>query len=251
MSTAPIRPLRSMVPLAAGAALVLAAAVIQPVAAAGADLVLIEPPVLVRRFPDGFCPLPITLTFISSGNFATFHAEANIYAYSSFLPPAYTQMGIDNVALVPTATHALYSAPIQYVACNSVNALKFQDIPAGTVPLIETFESGTPNWDLQNGAYHDATRSAPLVPPVFAPFTPGAKCLGLGVETTPSPDARARTSITVGGLTEGVSYTLSFWWIASGPAMAAEDAKLWLKVTGPDPTAARRSSWGTLKIRYH
>lgn len=243
MTRYPVSLLRLLVSAAAGATLVLAAAVTLPVETA-ADVVLIEPPVLIRKFPEGICPLPILMTFTASGTSATLHAEANVYAGQT---NDYTRTAIDNIALVPTATLLAHMDFLGVGFCTPDTILKFQELPAGTVPLVETFESGAPGWDLTQGAYLDATRSAPLVPS----FSAGTKCLGLGLDnTTPAPNVFARTSITVTGLTAGVSYTVSGWWHVESAAIATDDSRLWLKVTGPDPTPAQGRTWGTLKTLY-
>lgn len=239
-----------------GATLVVLAAGYHPTAAGATDIELLPPTPLVRKFPESPCPLPITLQFTATGSYATFHAEANVYVAS---PDSliYTGQALDNVALVPTAVHQAHYVPnVEYSACylsSPVDSLfEFDQVsPPGSVPLIETFESGAPSWDLANGAYHDTTRSAHLDPSnTTGPHVEGQACLGLGQRTaSPSLGDVGRTSITVNGLTAGVSYTISGWWLCGGGIFPGP-VTLTLKVTGPEPTATDRATWGMIKHRY-
>jgi hypothetical protein len=234
-------------------AAVVCAAAFATTAAFATDIVLIEVGPLIRKFPEGFCPLPISLTFTSQGTSCKFYAEANTYVDdgSSLV---YTRQAIDNVALVPTAVHNANSVANDgtyqfcYEDVSVPTVFLFDQVSPASVPMVETFEQGSGNWDLSEGAYYDNTRSAHSDPSSGNP-TAGVGCLGIGQETqSPSLNDFGRTSITIDGLTDGASYTLSGWWIV-GDGIFTGNATLKLKVTAESTPTAQRS-WGRLKITY-
>jgi hypothetical protein len=255
------RSLRLKTPRASfllAAFLAVAASPIQPVpAAAQGELVIIRP--LIRKFPEGYCPFPIEMEFTAPASTVTIHAIANTYVFSG-ATPIYTNQAIDNIFLT---THADYLAHLvpnndSYQFCYQdvqvPNIFLFDQLPGGTAKVAETFASNASNWDLSQGAYFDATRSADNDPsnPDAAPppHDNSGGCLGLGVENaSPSPADSARTSILVSGLTTGQHYNLTGWWIV-GDGIFTDKATLVIEVLGPGATPVTRRTWGRLKSQY-
>jgi hypothetical protein len=241
--------------------LLFAPALTPPRPAAAQDIILVPPP-FVRKFPVfQYCPLPIDLVFTPTSQSVTITWTANINGPIPD-PPfiAYAHQSIDNVTVVPAAVHAANQFPndpnsnSSYIVCysqaNVPSFFAFDQISPGSVPLYELFDSPPSGWDLGQGAYYDATRSADLDPTGAEPHTPGVGCLGLGLpQQSPSLSDTARTSVTVTGLTAGQSYVLSAWWRVDD-GVGNPGASLTVKITGPDTTPVTEKTWGWIKSRY-
>jgi len=242
--------------LLVAAVLALAASPIQPApAAAQGEIVIISGP-LIRKFPETPCPFPIELEFTAPASTVTIHAIANTYVFSGG-SPIYTHQGIDNIFLT---THADYLAHLvpntgSYQFCYQdvqvPNIFQFDQLPAGAAKVAEQFATNATNWDLSQGAYFDGTRSADNDPSNTGPtHNNSGGSLGLGIENaSPSPADTARTSILVSGLTTGVHYNLTGWWIV-GDGIFTDKATLVIKVLGPGAVPVTQKSWGRLKSLY-
>jgi hypothetical protein len=228
------------------------------------EIILVGVP-LVRKFPADWCPLPIALEFVSSGDHADIYVTANNYVFdgSEFF---HAHQSIDNMVVVRDSIYALpqyildnndTSSPFH--ACYTYGGLpftvpsifEFDLINPADAPLFELFESPPVGWDLTQGAYYQTPGSAPLNPsngtPVF-----GIGSLGLGqASPTPSLADSARTSIRVHGLIGSKAYVLTGWWIADASAINVPDqVSLTIKIIGPDLVPLAQKTWGNLKARY-
>jgi hypothetical protein len=224
---------------------------------AASDIVIADVPILVRKFPEGFCPLPVTVPFTPTSTTATIHFAADAYVLQNAVP-VYTEQAIDNIAVVPTTVHAshltannsfyefCYIPPVGQVA--QLFMIDANDL--GSVPLIERFASGASGWDLSQDCYFDISLSAygDLSVSPHTDNTGGSLRLGT-VKGSPSVPDVARTSYTLTGLTPGLSYTLSGFWRAVD-GIATDTVTLKIQVTEPESTPIRGGSWGSLKIHY-
>jgi len=228
-----------------------------------ADEIIVVSPPLVRKFPADWCPLPIALEFISTGDHADIYVTANNYVFdgSEFL---HAHQVIDNMVVVRDSIYALQ----QYILDNNdpsspfhscytsggttvPSIFKFDLISPADAPLFELFESPPVGWDLTQGAYYQTPGSAPLNPS-GDPLVLGIGSLGLGqISATPSLTDTARTSVRVSGLIGGKAYVLTGWWIADGSAINVLDqGSLTIKIIGPDLVPLAQKTWGNLKARY-
>jgi len=238
--------------------LVLAGLLLVAGPSAASDVVIADVPILVRKFPEGFCPLPVTVAFTPSSTTATIHFAADAYVLESAVP-VYTDQAIDNIAVVPSTVYAshLRANDSQYEFCyippvgQVAQLFKIDANDLGSVPLIEQFGSGAAGWDLSQDCSFDNSSSAynDLSASPHTDQTGG--CLRLGSEkVSPSVPDVARTSYTLTGLTPQLSYTLSGFWRAVG-GISSDTVTLKIQVTEPESTPVRGGSWGSLKILYH
>lgn len=229
---------------------------------AASDVVIVDVAPLVRKFPEGFCPLPISVPFTPSGTQVTIHFAADVYVPNSFGPePTYTDQAIDNIAVVPSAVHAAHSRANtgRYEGCylddsdpevdNAVPSIFMFDEGIGPVPLLDLFTSGAPGWDVSQDCFYDPGLSAHNNPSGSTPNSTGGS-LRLGtVKGTPTVPDIARTSFTLTGLTGGQGYVLSGWWHAIG-GIFFNQVKLKIQISEPESTPVNGGTWGSLKIRY-
>jgi hypothetical protein len=226
------------------------------------EIILVGVP-LLRKFPADWCPLPIAMQFISSGDHADIYVTANNYVFdgSEFF---HAHQAIDNMVVV---RDSIYALP-QYLRDNTLldspfhscytsggttvpSIFKFDLITPADAPLYELFESPPVGWDLTQGAYYQTPGSAPLNPSSDQPVA-GIGSLGLG-QTSPTPSLAdsARTSVRVNGLIGSKAYVLTGWWIADGSAINVTDqVSLTIKIIGPDLVPLAQKTWGNLKARY-
>jgi hypothetical protein len=225
------------------------------------EIVLVSPPML-RKFPADWCPLPIALEFISSGDHADIYVIANNYVFDGF-EFFHAHQVIDNMVVVRDSVYALNTRPNDesstYHGCYTANGMsfpvptifEFDLITPADAPLYELFESPPVGWDLTQGAYYQTPGSAPLNPSTNSPVF-GIGSLGLG-QTSPTPSLAdtARTSIRVQGLIGGKAYVLTGWWNADFSAINVPDqVSLTIKIIGPDLVPLAQKTWGNLKARY-
>ncbi len=248
-------------PIPAGVARAFAIAGFLLVAApCAADVVVIDVPLLVRKFPEGFCQLPVTVPFTPTGSQVTIHFAADVYVLvdqGSGPVPVYTDQSIDNVAVVPTTIHNAHSVDNNgdyancYLDAPVPKVFLFDDPGVGTVPLLEQFASAAPGWDVSQDCFFDNSRSADNDPSdTVGPHDQTGGSLRLGsIKANPSVPDIARTSRTVTGLTPGLSYTLSGWWHAIG-GIFTNQVTLKIRITEPESTPVNGGTWGSLKIRY-
>ena len=238
-----------------GAAFVALVSLPIPPSPAAAQDVIISPGPLVRKFPENYCPFPIELEFTATATTAIVHATANTYVFSGSTP-IYTNQAIDNIFVVAHADYTAHSVPNtgDYDSCylgeTVPTIFEFDQLSPGTAKLADTFPTTAALWDLSQGGYFDATRSADNDPSGTNPHDESGGCLGLGVENaSPSPADSARSSVMVSGLTPGQVYNVTGWWIVGG-GIFTDQASLTIKVTGPGATPAVQRTWGALKGRY-
>ncbi len=220
---------------------------------------LIDPTPITRKFPQGqFCTLPVELSFIANGPAATIAYEANVYTDDGAGGLLWTNQSIDNAVIATDTDYAAnFGPPPEFSSSQNCYIGDPQPTPyfyfnrAGLVlPLLERFDNdpGPRGWDLAQGAYFQDSNTGPRNPEADDDYTGGS--LGLGLESpNPSLADRARTSITVGGLTNGQRYFLTTWWDC-GNVVLNGATYLTIRITGSGATPLAQKSWGAVKRRY-
>lgn len=216
---------------------------------------LITPRTKDRKYPQGvFCPIPIEGTFTANGPSAIIRFSTNVFYYSQNQQGlVWTEQYLDNLSVAPLAVYQDHLGPPGsyssdcYFGETIPERFYFQDV-TGPLPLLETFDTGAPGWDVTQGAYWTNAVTAPSDPGTETDFG-GSGALGLGQNSaTPSASDSAVTSVVVSGLTSGQTYVVSGWWDVRD--MELDQIHLTLRIYGNGAVPIAQRSWGGLKRRY-
>jgi hypothetical protein len=223
---------------------------------------LIPPRNIDRKFPQFvFCGLPVDIAFVANGPTARIEFEGDVYAPTSN-PPfiQWANQAIDNVSVSSDADFtAHFGGPpsgVPWEFCYQgdpvpVSYFYFND--ATGLPLLEQFDDdpAARGWDVTQGAVFEADRTAVRDPEpsgTHNDFSGG--CLQIGQEVpSPTGNETGKTSITVSGLTAGVTYHVGAWWSVVN-FEDEESVRLTIRVFGDDTTPLSERSWGSIKARY-
>jgi FlgD Ig-like domain len=206
------------------------------------DLVPVR--VIVRKFPNGFCPIPdIGVQFTAISNKVTVEFSAN----TSYLGTP-VEIGLDNLCIADASQ--VTGNRGQCLNCESyandtggdpipVDMFLFDNFdPNGQViTWLEKFDTNPAGrgWDMTHGAVFSADTSADCG---GNPTGGSLKLVSVG----PCADSLARTSITVTGLIPGQSYYLTGFW--SAPNMTVSGSvHLKIRITDTGYNLSQ-SAWG-------
>jgi hypothetical protein len=221
---------------------------------------VIPPKVLTRKFPQNtFCALPVQISFTAPGTPVAVTFTAIQFVDDGSGQFVFTDQAIDNVTVATTAQVAANTDPpppfSQAENCyigdpEPVSYFHFNR-PGLTFDLLERFDDdpAARGWDLSQGGWFVAGRSAPRDVETVTDINGGSVVLGDG-SGTPGPGPTASASITVSGLSEGVSYDLCAWWSAGFVRFPHDVDYLTITITTVNGTPVAQRSWGGLKSQY-
>lgn len=224
---------------------------------------VIPPRVIVRQFPQGqFCALPVSISFIAPATPIKVTFTALQFAESGFAGLLWTNQAIDNVSIATTAqVVANTEAPSSGNSASCYdNATGTPDPPVAyfhfnraglTLNLLELFDSDpvARGWDLSDGAAFVNGRSAPRNVENDSDESFGCVVFGDGLGT-PVANQTKSASVSLAGLTEGVSYDLGAWWDANFVRFPFDTNYLTVTITTGNSTVVARKTWGALKRQY-
>jgi len=244
-------------PLLSAALLALACFAPQPVAAAED---LIEPKVLVRKFPQGqFCALPVSISFVAPLEPVTVTFTALQWVDDGSGTLQWTAQLLDNVTVAPTAQVAPNTlAPLPGSNSEFCYSGDPQPTPyfrfnrAGLdLRLLERFDTdpAARGWFLGDGGFFVADETAARDVETETDFTGGSLRLGDGAGT-PVAGQTASASVMLDNLELGVSYDLCAWWDAGFVRFPHDVDYLTITVTSESGVPVASRSWGSLKRAF-
>jgi hypothetical protein len=217
---------------------------------------VIEPKVLVRKFPQGqFCALPISMTFIApfEAVIVTFTALQWVDDGSGSLQ--WTEQLIDNVSVAPTAQVAANTLPPPagsesencYIGDPTPTPYFRFNVPGLDLRLLQRFDADpSATWLMTDGAYFTTSRTAARDVGTVTDFTGGALGLGDGAGT-PAAGSTASTSVVLDNLELGTSYDLGAWWYAGFVRFPHDTDYLTVTITTLGGVPVAKRSWGAVK----